>query len=1373
MLSRIRPLAYVLVVLAAYLVVAGLAPQPAEAAKVPDAEDEGIAIHYFNGDSKVQLSLATDELMAMPEVQTKDARGAVTHIEQLMPGTTASAQTLSADRLLVQFDTPATNLAQVYSRAQELQDAGYTVLPVAYPGGASEREEEYRQVLTSRIALQLQPGDDIAGYIHGYGLSLVEQVDYAEDTYILETLDGDLLKGLNVANALYESGAVRFAVPLIEMTAAPCFIPNDPLFGSQWHLRNTGQLTYGTPGLDIDAEEAWDIATGEGVNVLILDDGVEQTHEDLAANVRPELGLDVVNDDSDPTPLYGDAHGTNVAGLAAAVGNNGIGVTGVAFDASLIGVRLLGNGITTADSAQAFAYLVPGSGDAVANVSSNSWGWIDFVVYLSPLELQAFENGVTNGRDGKGVIYVWAAGNSRLEPDIVNYDQFPSSRYTIGVACSQADGDYAYYSEGGSGILVNAPGDSVYTTDPTVGTIYSYGKYFDEFNGTSAATPIVSGVVALMLEANPDLTWRDVQHVLVDSSTKNDPLDSSWIANGSGRRFSHDYGYGAVNAKQAVDLAKQWVNVPANASPLQASGGGGVINDLSSVTSTVQIAGPASFFTEHVEATINITHTYRGDLEITLTSPSGTESVLAIQRGWDYLDNISNYTFTSVACWGENPSGTWTLKVKDTLGQDSGTLDNWQLKIHGFTPATDAGLSVSPATAFSATGPETGPFSGSTKSYTVTNTTGSPIDFQVLIGQSWLNAVPSSGTIAAGSQETVVIQLTSEAAELPVGAYTENVFFKNTQNGEVVQRLAELVVNQQSNSRPIVSNVSINDSSPSSDTSLLAIHSYFDPNGPTTAATTQYEWYRDGVHVPIYDNINTLPSSATNGNQVWYVRVRAQDIEGLWSTWVPSKSVVVDNAPPSFTNLTNKTVVEEEILDFTVTASDPDQDMLRYAATIVGISEGYYMYEETGRFVWDTYDVAVGNYTAQFSVTDDGVPPATTTQNITITVEQYCPEMTAPTDVKASQGAFTDRIRVTYPAVEGATSYRVYRSSTSDVKAATLIGEWADTTFDDFSAVPPATSQGLSCPSSSSTKRFYYWVASSNGCDSSPKTGPASGYTGSSTTFFKSAQISTAVYEKALPSREIADGILAALPTDELAVRLRAEAPIDPESVWGTVKHASGMENAIVWIPVDARDGWVSYWPGEAFKSGEQVVMTAGARTTNGDTVGPVTYTFSVGPVAEAASTSEQTAGMLMEPALDTSGPPAFAEAVGLPYKVKPEQALTRPQTIMLPVPEGMSAKELRVYYYLANGEDAGWYPADVVDGWMVPGSRQTVDENGATLIGIDVRHTGIVQLGKVSQTSEAAAGFDNRFVDGLIILAVAMSLALASRRRSRTIQTR
>lgn len=667
-------------------------------------------IHYYNGQSRVGYDLALDELFLHAQ---RGQRVNPARVQTRVPAARVAQERWGHAR--VQFDVPALSRTELAARARAIAGPGYRAEAVLYGPGAEDRDKSMRGVLLRQFSLQLRNAEQLDGLLDQYDLNLVRRVPLTAPVYIVEPENDDLFAGLEIANALFESGEVVFATPLIAYEMQAKFVPNDPLFGDQWHLENQGQALGAVPGNDIHVTGVWSFFRGAGARINIVDSGLDQTHEDLQANVRPDLGLDINGGDFDPTPEL-SAHGTAVAGLAAADGNNGLGVSGVAFEAQLVGVRLIEGLVSDSLEADAMLHLVSEADpNDLAWISNNSWGPSDFVTTLAPigpLFHQALVEGTTNGRGGRGVVYVWAAGNGRQADNNVNYDGFASSRYTIAVGASTGEGVFARYSEPGASMLVNAPSSSnslgVVTTDFTgIGDIPQEfndgldddGNYTASFSGTSAAAPIVSGVVALMLQANPQLGWRDVQNILVDTAEQNNPADLEWQTNGSGRPFNPSYGFGRVDATEAVDRGLDWFDVPTATVlqhfrqpglPIPDGSPNGAVDTVTIVREEDVPAGfdfdiPAGFdfFVEHAEVVFNASHPQQGDIEVTLISPSGMYSVLAEAHG-NAEDNYDDYLFTSVAHWGEEAAGEWTLQVADRFPDLKGTFNSWRLKLWGF-----------------------------------------------------------------------------------------------------------------------------------------------------------------------------------------------------------------------------------------------------------------------------------------------------------------------------------------------------------------------------------------------------------------------------------------------------------------------------------------------------------------------------------------------------------------------------------------------------------------------------------------------------------------------------------------------------------------
>jgi subtilisin family serine protease len=576
-----------------------------------------------------------------------------------------------------------------------------------------------------QFVVRVSPATDAAALGRQLGASLFDAPANAPGQLVFRAADPAAVPAL-VRRAEAMAGVVG-ADPLVARHRYARDAPNDPLFASQWHLRNTGQGG-GLAGADANLTPVWNFAAGTGlgagVNIAIVDDGLERTHADLAGNYVPALSFDFNGNDADPSPGAGDDHGTSCAGVAAGRGNNGVGVSGAAPRAGLSGVRLIAAPATDLQESQALTFRNNNQGGSGTNhVYSNSWGPSDdnFAPVLEgpgSLTRAAMADAVRTGRGGKGSVFVWAGGNggtaSGTSPvaDNSNYDGYANSRFVIAVGASTNAGTRSSYSERGANLFVNAPSNGgslgITTVDRTGTSGYntaasaSGGDYTADFGGTSSAAPLVAGVAALMLEANPALGWRDVKHVLARTAVKNDPTDAGWTTNAAGRHHNDKYGFGRIDAAAAVALAKTWTNVSPELSATASATVGAGIPDGTSVganptfgaTLTRSLSITTALNVETVEVTVDVTHAYRGDLEFTLTGPSGVQSVLGTVRSQDAGDNFANWTFTSVRYWDESSLGTWTLGIRDGYATDAGTWNAWSLAVFGTAVPEPAGAGL-------------------------------------------------------------------------------------------------------------------------------------------------------------------------------------------------------------------------------------------------------------------------------------------------------------------------------------------------------------------------------------------------------------------------------------------------------------------------------------------------------------------------------------------------------------------------------------------------------------------------------------------------------------------------------------------------------
>ena len=506
--------------------------------------------------------------------------------------------------------------------------------------------------------------------------------DFGPGTYYIRVTtppDADSYPVPYTIHSLEDNAYTNF-INNCENAARPSQI-DDPLYGCQWHLNNA-------LGEDINVEPVWsDGIKGEGINIAVVDDGMDWNHEDLVDNVDASRNHDYTGYNDVHHPF--EHHGTAVAGVIAAR-DNGIGVRGVAPQATIYGYNYLAVEPTDALRADAMA-----RNSVTTAVSNNSWGPTDGpgLGTANAFWKQAIKSGLNQGFDGKGVLYVWSGGNGHLEGDNSNLDEL-ANFYAVTAACSVNDADKrSNYSEQGANLWVCAPSDDDDDEYRGIITVENSDRYRDDFGGTSSAAPTVSGVAALMRQANPNLTWRDLKLIIAASARKNDPTNPGWKdgaskygASSAADRyhFNHEYGFGVVDAKAAVDMAKGWSNsLPPLLSSTAASG------SLNFLVPDLPATGvPTTFyheltlntddidFTEFVEVNVTFSHESFRDLDIDLISPSGTVSHLTVQfdtytpddpTDLDYIPLRSSFRLGSAKHLGEDPNGEWQLWVTDRV----------------------------------------------------------------------------------------------------------------------------------------------------------------------------------------------------------------------------------------------------------------------------------------------------------------------------------------------------------------------------------------------------------------------------------------------------------------------------------------------------------------------------------------------------------------------------------------------------------------------------------------------------------------------------------------------------------------------------------
>ena len=489
----------------------------------------------------------------------------------------------------------------------------------------------------------------------------------------------------------------------------------DPLLPEQWHLFNTGQSD-GVPGVDLGLQGVSE--TGRGVLMAFIDGAVQIGHPDLAANLYTVDGRLVTPDPSPPlaaanapyNPRAGewdDAHGTAVVGIAVARAENRLGGRGVAPEARFVAY----DGLTQGRVAPALDAAV----ELGVDIVNNSWGALDPQVgqassyqRADPAWREALARALSQGRQGRGAVVVFAAGNGGRNDDS-NRDGYANAPGVLAIGAVDHRGRPPAYAEPGANVLVSAPSmgllqqaqgmADIWTTDIAgprglSGGLQAESADYTAFaGGTSAAAPMVSGVVALMLQANPGLGWRDVRWLLARTARAADlgglqAEPSPMTAQG----FHPLVGFGRVHAGDAVAAARGFAGLP----PERRCDSGLLSLDLPigdapapALTVAHRLAGCALQVVESVQVTLEIDHAYGADLQVVLSSPSLNRSVLArphlcqVDAPGPCGDFSQGWTFHSVRHMGEPAAGLWQLQVQDLQPGDAGRWRTWRLVITG------------------------------------------------------------------------------------------------------------------------------------------------------------------------------------------------------------------------------------------------------------------------------------------------------------------------------------------------------------------------------------------------------------------------------------------------------------------------------------------------------------------------------------------------------------------------------------------------------------------------------------------------------------------------------------------------------------------
>ena len=478
------------------------------------------------------------------------------------------------------------------------------------------------------------------------------------------------------------------------LTAQEQKTKGDPMCRFQWHLSgeafarqsrfsNKLNTNSSTRTVHLNVAEVWDKYKGDGTYIAIVEKSpMDINHPDLKENIAIEYNHIYRNSSV-------SSHATIVAGVAAARGYNGKGVRGVAPRAYMFELS------STRSSDDILNTFIRHR--TITAVSNHSYGHYLPFGHIFEIEMRylAMETGINEGFHGKGTVYVFSAGNRRNFRDNSNYDPYTNYHAVIAVCGVDYQGKHDGYSEPGANLWVCAllkDGGFKYgivTTDRV-----STREYTVNAGGTSSSAPMVSGIVALMRQANRNLSWRDVKVILADSAVKTDPDYKGWGQSGMKYgsfdkyyHFNHQYGFGLVDAKAAVDLAEEWVNLPPREEDTVVKEE--VNSTARTISKSLSVESDIDFI-EHVDATIGFSINKIRDLSIELISPSGTTSILATPGLTGGSNNPRTWRFGSSRHLGEQASGEWRLIARNARAGNTITLRSWELRIRGYQVKLEA-----------------------------------------------------------------------------------------------------------------------------------------------------------------------------------------------------------------------------------------------------------------------------------------------------------------------------------------------------------------------------------------------------------------------------------------------------------------------------------------------------------------------------------------------------------------------------------------------------------------------------------------------------------------------------------------------------------
>jgi subtilisin-like proprotein convertase family protein/subtilisin family serine protease len=617
-------------------------------------------------------------------------------------------------------------------------------------------------LITDRVLVTFKdalPAEEIDAFAARYGLSL--KTAYTDRDYLFQLTDHT---GMNPVKLVVKLNEDEPLVDIAEhdlnhrMQTSAVPIPTDPSYLRQWHLHRRSTETQFDQRSSSRCEDAWQLLDHLGsaeVVVGVTDDGCKLNHPDFDspgkfANwgyFRGERLITRDDIDAQPGEMYiqGANHGTSCAGVIAGEVDAALTV-GAAPGCRLLPIQWESDGPSLFISDSKLLTALDFCANKV-DILSNSWGSTPTTLWSAQVINRITELAQTGGRRGRGIVFLWAAGNencpishqSQIDvPFDSGWNEFgtwrgvsTSRRFRnnlvdipglMHVAALASNARRSHYSNYGTGVMICAPSSNSheYRRLSVVGlrittTTGESGGVTGGFGGTSSATPLTAGVAALTISANPDLNAREVVSILKQTASKDlsmdayartpaapfdpsplwdvspiAPFDTGAFTNTGAAEgtWSPWFGHGRVDAAGAVEEALRRRNAGVNEEiARQASSPALAIPDNNAAGVSDRINIGTALTISAIKVSVDITHTFIGDLRLTLTAPSGTAVVIHDRNGGNTHNLQRSFDLSSTpgfgALRGQSSQGAWTLSIVDLAAADSGVLNRWELEITG------------------------------------------------------------------------------------------------------------------------------------------------------------------------------------------------------------------------------------------------------------------------------------------------------------------------------------------------------------------------------------------------------------------------------------------------------------------------------------------------------------------------------------------------------------------------------------------------------------------------------------------------------------------------------------------------------------------